>query len=566
MGQIELPYKKFTGLPDRAQYELWQDFQAIAKTIERPTKLSVTEYNLPSGQWSQIAFNGTTWAVGGSVGGGVGNRLAISNDLSNWVVTNTSVSGTCNFLVYGNGRFNSLGNWTNTYVNTSTDGATWTTTDLGALASDKDLFIFKDKYYKINSTTNATVSRSNDMLTWVVETITFSAAEPVLAPGSSTISGVLNTGSGRSFLWSDGGAFQSGTYTGTSFSQTIAKVIYAEDRFIGYGSNGVVIESFDGKAWTYVGAGHGILTAPDALFSTASGAVYLSTNSKVYISTDKCRTFSNIYDGPYSVGSKFCEGQGVVAGTVPSANKLLVFGTIDRLTLGPGAIQNIEIGPDAVGTDNIKNNSVTTAKLADNSVTSAKIVDGTIVTADVADGAVTTAKLADGSVTTIKLADNSVTSAKIADGTIATGDIADNAITTAKVVDGAITAAKVAADVATQAELDAEAALARNADNLTSGTVADARIASTIARDSEVTAAVATHEAASDPHTGYQKESEKNAQNGYAGLDNDTNARVPAARLGTGTADSTVFLRGDRAWTAVPSSTDEALIWMEVAP
>lgn len=43
----------------------------------------------------------------------------------------------------------------------------------------------------------------------------------------------------------------------------------------------------------------------------------------------------------------------------------------------------------------------------------------------------------------------------------------------------------------TQAELDAEAALARNADNLTSGTVADARIASTIARDSEVTAAIA---------------------------------------------------------------------------
>lgn len=52
-----------------------------------------------------------------------------------------------------------------------------------------------------------------------------------------------------------------------------------------------------------------------------------------------------------------------------------------------------------------------------------------------------------------------------------------------------------AADMATQAELDAEAALARNADNLTSGTVADARIASTIARDSEVTAAISASEA-----------------------------------------------------------------------
>lgn len=48
---------------------------------------------------------------------------------------------------------------------------------------------------------------------------------------------------------------------------------------------------------------------------------------------------------------------------------------------------------------------------------------------------------------------------------------------------------------AQQAALDAEAALARNADNLTSGTVADARIAATIARDSEVTAAVAAEAA-----------------------------------------------------------------------
>jgi hypothetical protein len=48
-----------------------------------------------------------------------------------------------------------------------------------------------------------------------------------------------------------------------------------------------------------------------------------------------------------------------------------------------------------------------------------------------------------------------------------------------------------AVDMATQAELDAEATLARNADNLTSGTVADVRIAATIARDSEVTSAVA---------------------------------------------------------------------------
>jgi hypothetical protein len=51
-----------------------------------------------------------------------------------------------------------------------------------------------------------------------------------------------------------------------------------------------------------------------------------------------------------------------------------------------------------------------------------------------------------------------------------------------------------ASDMATQTELDAEIALARNGDNITSGTVADARIAGTIARDSEVSSAIATSE------------------------------------------------------------------------
>lgn len=52
-----------------------------------------------------------------------------------------------------------------------------------------------------------------------------------------------------------------------------------------------------------------------------------------------------------------------------------------------------------------------------------------------------------------------------------------------------------ALDAEVTAAVAAEAALARNADNLTGGTVADARIAGTIARDSEVAAAVATSEA-----------------------------------------------------------------------
>jgi hypothetical protein len=67
---------------------------------------------------------------------------------------------------------------------------------------------------------------------------------------------------------------------------------------------------------------------------------------------------------------------------------------------------------------------------------------------------------------------------------------ADSAGTAAGLVATEATA-RASADTTLQTNITNEAALARNADNLTSGTVADARIASTIARDSEVTAAIA---------------------------------------------------------------------------
>ena len=79
-----------------------------------------------------------------------------------------------------------------------------------------------------------------------------------------------------------------------------------------------------------------------------------------------------------------------------------------------------------------------------------------------------------------------------------------------------------------------------------SGLVPDAQIPAAIARDAEVTTAITTHEAAADPHTGYQKESEKGVASGYASLGTDT--IVPTAQLGTGTADATKFLRGDKLW------------------
>ncbi len=118
------------------------------------------------------------------------------------------------------------------------------------------------------------------------------------------------------------------------------------------------------------------------------------------------------------------------------------------------------------------------------------------------------------------------------------------------------------------------------------GTVPDAQIPAAIARDTEVASAITTHEAAAnphptyatdadlsahvaaadphtvyaldtdlsthagaaDPHAGYQKESEKGVASGYASLGADV--IVPTAQLGSGTADSTKFLRGDKSWAA----------------
>lgn len=49
------------------------------------------------------------------------------------------------------------------------------------------------------------------------------------------------------------------------------------------------------------------------------------------------------------------------------------------------------------------------------------------------------------------------------------------------------------------------------------------------ATPADITAAVSAHEAASDPHTGYQRESEKAQANGYASLGAD--GKVPTAQL-----------------------------------
>lgn len=69
-------------------------------------------------------------------------------------------------------------------------------------------------------------------------------------------------------------------------------------------------------------------------------------------------------------------------------------------------------------------------------------------------------------------------------------------------------------------------------------------------------AAVAAHVADPDPHTQYQKESEKSAAGGYASLDSGT--LVPTVELGGAGADGTKFLRGDQTWAVPPGGSGAA--------
>lgn len=64
------------------------------------------------------------------------------------------------------------------------------------------------------------------------------------------------------------------------------------------------------------------------------------------------------------------------------------------------------------------------------------------------------------------------------------------------------------------------------------------------------------HVAAADPHTGYQKESEKGAASGYASLDGST--KVPYAQLPTGDVASTVAI-GDHDHAGVYAPVDTPL-------
>ncbi len=74
--------------------------------------------------------------------------------------------------------------------------------------------------------------------------------------------------------------------------------------------------------------------------------------------------------------------------------------------------------------------------------------------------------------------------------------------------------------------------------------------------------AVSAHAAAADPHTGYQKESEKGAVSGYASLDGST--KVPIAQIPTGATGTTVPFGNDARFTDTRTPTDNTVSTIKI--
>ena len=230
------------------------------------------------------------------------------------------------------------------------------------------------------------------------------------------------------------------------------------------------------------------------------------------------------------------------AATSTNMGAVQLAGDFDGTAVSPkvAGLQGVAVASGTPGDGQVLGYSATAGKWVAATITSSTVTDATTagkgivqLGGDLAGTGTTAAApiVSDGAIATSKLADGAVTTAKIANGAVGTTQIASAAITASQIAGGTIT----------DANISSTAAIAKS--KLASLNIGDSDV--NAISEGKITGLLADLSAT-------EKTANKGQASGYAAL--NTSSIVPTAQLGTGTASTTTYLRGDSTWASVPSA------------